>query len=319
MDIGIIISSLQSHSALLPVMRAASFLGVLEFYLLVLPAVYWCFDRRLGLRLPLILMFSQGLNEALKAAFHLPRPCWVNPLARTFSGEASFGLPSAHAQNAVCVWGMIAGYSRKAWVSVAALLLIALIGISRLYLGVHFPVDVMAGWLIGALILAAFLLLDRPVSERLRDLSLPRQMAVSLLASLGLLAAYYLAVASLGDWQMPEAWVKNALDKGAVPTPLNPQGALTAAGMVWGIGLGAAVLQNRGGFDSLGPARERLLRYAIGMALLVLIWYGLGELGHGLALAQIYAFYYLRAFLAGAFVAGAAPLLFVKLGLADKA
>jgi membrane-associated phospholipid phosphatase len=63
-------------------MLFATFLGSIEFFLLLLPAVYWCYDRRLVMRLALILIFSQGLNEILKVAFHSPRPYWVSPQYR---------------------------------------------------------------------------------------------------------------------------------------------------------------------------------------------------------------------------------------------
>ncbi|NPV63793.1 MAG: phosphatase PAP2 family protein [Methanotrichaceae archaeon] len=318
MDTGLIILSLQSHPGLLPFMRAASLLGVLELYLLILPAVYWCFDRRLGLRMALILVVSQSINYALKAAFHLPRPYWVIPEVKAFSGEASFGLPSGHAQNAVCVWGMLACYARASWVRAVLLLLIALISVSRLYLGVHFPGDVLAGWAIGALILLLFMVLDRPVSNWLGGRSLAGQVGASLLASLALLSAYALAQASLGEWQTPEVWIENALKSGVALDPLNPEGILAAAGMVLGIGTGAAVLQGRGNFDPHGPAAKCLLRYVLGMIILALTWYGLGALAHGLDSPMAHIMYYLRSLLAGAFVAGAAPLLFVKLGLAEK-
>jgi membrane-associated phospholipid phosphatase len=310
----------QSLPSLLPFMLFFSFLGSIEFFLLFMPAVYWCYDRRLGMRLALILIFSQGLNEILKVAFHSPRPYWVSPDIKVMSTYDNFGMPSGHAQDSVCVWGMLAFHVGRAWAFAAALMLILLIGLSRIYLNAHFPIDVIAGWAFGALILLAFLRLDSPVSERLQRLGYGKQILVSFLASLCLPALYAVAMASLGSWQVPAAWNANALAAtGAAINPINPKGIVEASGMIFGIGLGYVLQKRRGGFAAGGPLDKRLLRYALGMVLLAFVWYGLGEVGHDRRSLVFYALSYLRALLAGAWVAGGAPLAFVRLGLADAA
>ncbi|HMN61370.1 MAG TPA: phosphatase PAP2 family protein, partial [Anaerolinea sp.] len=83
-----------------------TFLGTENFYLLVMPALYWCVDAGLGLRIGLILTVSGSVNAMLKLAFHTPRPYWVDPHVQAWSTEASFGLPSGHAQNAAAIWGL---------------------------------------------------------------------------------------------------------------------------------------------------------------------------------------------------------------------
>jgi membrane-associated phospholipid phosphatase len=310
----------QSLPALLPFMIFFSFLGSVEFFLLVLPAVYWCYDLRLGMRLALILIFSQGLNEILKLAFHSPRPYWVSPDIVVQGAYGNFGLPSGHAQDSVCVWGMLAFHIRRTWAFAAALMLILLIGLSRIYLNAHFPLDVVAGWVFGALILMAFLGLESPVSERLQRLGYEGQILVSFLASLCLLALYALSWASLGGWQMPADWSANALTAtGVAITPFSSEGVIETSGMIFGIGLGYVLQKRQGGFATGGPLDKRLLRYALGMVLLALIWYGLDGVGQGQGTMVFYALSYLRALLAGAWVAGVAPLAFKRLGLADAA
>jgi hypothetical protein len=297
-----------------------SFLGSIEFFLLFLPAVYWCYDQRLGLRLALILIFSQGLNEILKLAFHSPRPYWISPDIKVRGAYSNFGVPSGHAQDSVCVWGMLAFHARRAWAFAAALMLILLIGLSRIYLNAHFTIDVIIGWFFGILILLAFLSLESPVSKRLQRLGYEGQVLVSFLASLCLLALYALARASLGGWQMPVEWNANALTAtGVAIHPFSPEGIIETSGMVFGIGLGYVLQKRQGGFAAGGPLDKRLLRYALGMVLLALVWYGLGDTGNGRGPLIFYALSYLRALLAGAWVAGGAPLAFKRLGLADAA
>ena len=139
-------------------MEIFSFLGKEEFFILLLPILYWCVDSHLGIRVGLILMMSTSLNDTLKLALHGPRPYWYSSEVNGLAEETSFGAPSGHAQNAMVIWGMIAASLRKWWGWLIAGLLIFFIGFSRLYLGVHFPVDIAAGaflgWGIGTLAIA---------------------------------------------------------------------------------------------------------------------------------------------------------------------
>ncbi len=310
--------SWQSLPDLSSLMLFASFLGSIDLFLLILPAVYWCYDPRLGIRLALILIFSQGLNEILKMAFHSPRPYWISPGVNVLGSYGNFGLPSGHAQDSVCAWGMLAFHARRAWASIAALILILLIGISRVYLNAHFPIDVIAGWAFGALILLAFLGLESPVSKRLQRIGSRGQILASFLTSLCMLALYAVALASIDNWQMPASWADNALAiTGIAIDPFSPEEVVEASGMVFGVGLGYALLQRRGGFKAGGRLGMRFLRYLLGMVLLGVIWYGAGEVLHDSSPLVPYALFYLRALLASAFAVGVAPLIFVILGLAD--
>src|SRR5210317_1943862 len=106
---------------LLGPMKFFSFLGTEDFYLLVLPLVYWGYDAALGLRLGLMIALTSGINTIFKFAFHLPRPYWVNTDVQALAAETSFGAPSGHAQNALTFWGTWSTYARKAWVWVVAI------------------------------------------------------------------------------------------------------------------------------------------------------------------------------------------------------
>lgn len=105
---------LQHYIWLSPIMGLATSIGSIEFYLLLISAIYWCLDSRLGFRLGQILMLSQGLNDSLKIAFHAPRPYWISQKVVSFAGYTSFGIPSGHSQNAVCIWGYLAAPLRNA-------------------------------------------------------------------------------------------------------------------------------------------------------------------------------------------------------------
>ena len=310
---------LQTQAWALPIMKLASFLGTEEFYLLIMPAVYWCLDKRLGFRLGLMLVLSNGLCDSLKVAFHTPRPYWVSREVNAWGSEISFGLPSAHAQNAVAFWGPLASHIKipRAWA--AALLLILLIGLSRIYLGVHFAEDVVYGWALGFFLLGAFLLTEKWAEDKLIGLDLRIQVIVSLLASFGLLALYALARLTMEGWQMPTFWAANALvATGNAIDPLNPKITLTSAGMLFGLGAGYALMQSRAPFRVPGGSRLRAACYLLGMFGLLMIWYGLGELRQGQTAALVSGVYYLRAAVAGIWVALLAPMLFLRMGMMER-
>ena len=142
---------------LISIMKALTFLGDTEFYLLVMPLLYWCIDLALGIRIGVILLASGSLNTILKFAFGWPRPFWISPQVDPVVGAEGFGFPSGHAQNAASIWGLFAVSRPQRWQKIIALGLIFLIGLSRIILGVHFTHDVLGGWVIGLVLLSLFL------------------------------------------------------------------------------------------------------------------------------------------------------------------
>jgi membrane-associated phospholipid phosphatase len=309
-----LIQALQTQAAWLETpMQFFSFLGQPEFYLLVIPILYWCWDPRLGLRLGLLMGISGGLNEALKVVFHLPRPYWVSPEVRALVNYPSFGLPSAHAQGSMALWGLIAIDARRWWLSAFAVALIFLIGASRVVLGVHFPIDVIAGWAIGAVVLLGFLALEEPVGRRVAALPLSRQVLVAFAGSLALALASFAALAALGDWEVPASWAAGALERsGESIHPLFLRDAVTASGLFFGFAAGAAAEHHRGSMCVVGKGSIRLLRYIFGIAVTGAIWFGLGLLVPPDPDSAIYLCQYLRAAAAGAWVSFGAPAVFAR-------
>lgn len=315
MDANLILQGLGEW--LMAPMSFFTFLGTEQFYLLIAPAILWCLDAGLGLRMGLGLSISVLVNSILKITFHAPRPYWVSERVLALAAETSFGAPSAHAQNAVVVWGLLAAWIGKAWAWVAAALLMLMIGLSRIYLGVHFLSDVVLGWLVGALVLWAILLLERPLLDWLGRRSIGQRIAAALAASLALVLLGWLARSALGDWQTPPDWITLAMraPEAEPPAPLALSGLVSQAGIFFGLALGGILLQRQGGFDARGPALQRVLRYLIGLAGVLILYMGLGEIfPRGESLVP-YLLRYLRYGLIGLWVAYLAPWLFVRLRL----
>lgn len=134
-------------------------------------------DRRRAALLVALLVGAAGLTTTLKAAFALPRPptaavppplslpAALQPVYEWAATADSFGFPSGHAVTATVLWGGFAWAldrgRRRTRLAVAGGA-VALVGFSRLALGVHYLVDVVAGVAVGLVYLAAVLRLGSP-------------------------------------------------------------------------------------------------------------------------------------------------------------
>ncbi len=300
-------------------MRLLALMGQQEFFLVVMPAIFWCLDAGAGLRTGAMLLLGSSLNCFLKILFHTPRPFWYSPQVKALSSETTFGMPSGHAQNAAGIWGLLAALVHKRWAWITALAVIFAIGVSRVYLGMHFPSDVVAGWLLGAALVWLFLRLDAPVTRWLKSLPFNSQIILGFAVSLALIGLFYLTTWSVRGVSVPWAWVLNAsnADPHHPMNPLDPEGTFSAAGVWFGLSVGAAWHWRRGWFDARGSLNQRLLRYLMGVAGVGILYAGLGLLFPRSADFIGYAFRYLRYFLIGIWVAGGAPYLFIRFGLAQ--
>lgn len=303
------------------IMKALSFLGQEEFFLVLMPFLYWCVDARLGLRVGMMLLLSNGVNGFLKVTFAGPRPYWLESSVEGVIGESSFGIPSGHAQIAASVWGYLAALIRKRGFTIVAILIIFLIGLSRLFLGVHFLRDVLSGWLIGALLVLLFIRLEPAFVRTISKWSF-RQKMLGILAGCTLLLIIFLVPFWLRDsYLLPQTWLNNALADvpDVTPYPLSRDGVFTVIGTILGMLFGYTWFTHRYGvFNTEGSPPVVLLRFVLGLAGVLVLWFGLGQLfprsedliGYGLRL--------FRYTLIGLWVSAVAPMIFMALKLAKR-
>ena len=298
-------------------MQAFSFLGNEMFFLLIMPAIYWSFDPLLGFRAGMMLVISGGLNSALKMFFHTPRPYWVDPNIKAFSAEASFGLPSGHAQTAASIWGMLGKLIHKKGSLIIAAIVIFLIGLSRIYLGVHFLHDVLTGWLIGILILIIYLKLEKPIGLWLQKRTLLAQVLYAFLFSACILILGLAAQSTSSSWSVPAEWISLAVAaSGKAPDPYNLEGVLTIAGVAFGFTAGFAWWRSKNGFEQIPSGTgKRLARYGIGLTGILVHYLGLGAIFPDEPFLLGAALRYLRYALIGAWVTALAPWCFNQLHL----
>lgn len=317
-----IIQWFQSLGAwLTPIMQLFTFLGGVQFYLLLAPIILWCIDATLGFRLAIYLMLSESMVSSLKMAFHGPRPYWYSSNVKVLgAAEGNFGAPSGHAQNAVVVWGGLAQRikARAAWI--IAIIIMFLIGVSRIYLAVHFPHDVLLGWIFGAIILIVLLRLEKPVASWIKKYNTAIQVLLTFLFSLILVLLTFLAQLPLRSWSLPLEWVNNAhlaFPSESAINPLSYHNVLTGPGALFGLAAGWIWISSLGGFTTHDPWLKLVLRYILGVIGVLILYVGLGSLFPDVDTLPSYAWRYIRYAVLGFWATGFAPWLFVKLKLAS--
>ena len=129
-------------------------------FLAIAIVFFWCTDKKRGYLILLTGLVGTVINQALKLIFKIPRP-WVKDPAFSFVGDANveatgYSFPSGHTQNTAGTFGAIAVTSGKKWVKIACVVIIVLVSFSRMYLGVHTPLDVGVSLLIAASLVLLF-------------------------------------------------------------------------------------------------------------------------------------------------------------------
>lgn len=283
----VIIFIQQFHGPVLDaVVRGITFLGEEQFYLLFLTALVWAVNFRMGAGLAVAFLLSAYVNSIVKDTLALPRPFELDPSVGIDTARGG-GLPSGHAQNGFVVWGGLAVWGQRRWLWVVAVAVIVLLGFSRIYLGVHFPTDVLGGYAIGAVLLWLYLRFQQAVPDAVRGLPLAGQIGVTVLVPIVL------------------ALVWTTAD------------TVSAMGTLAGLGVGLVLKHRYVPFDAGGPGWQRAIRFLVGAAGLLVFYVGLSALfpREGEALYAVFRFF--RFGLLGAWVSLGAPWIFRRLKLAQ--
>lgn len=112
--------------------------------------LYWCINKKAGQRTLFALCGSLNINAGVKNFVKMPRPIGTEGLESLRVETATgYSFPSGHTQTATTFWTSMMCLFRKAWIYIVGILMILGAGISRLYLGVHWPMDVIVGWVFG--------------------------------------------------------------------------------------------------------------------------------------------------------------------------
>jgi membrane-associated phospholipid phosphatase len=297
-------------------MHILSFFGTEDFLLLLVPFLFWCVDSGLGARLMFLVVISNFVNVLLKWLFHLPRPYWVDARVKALEVEPSYGLPSGHTQNATVGWGYLAVRINRWWMWLISALIITGVAVARVALGMHYVGDVIGGVIAGVIMLVAFVLLEPRVTRWLAPKPIGFQIAMAFLASLAMLVIGLLVRSAIGGFTDPIGWAQLSAQAGALNAPLNLDIHIANAAIVFGAGMGLALLKRSGGFNAQGPWSKRLARLALGLIVLIILRFGLGAIFPSEPEVTGAIFRYVRYVILLLWATWLGPLTFVKLRLA---
>jgi membrane-associated phospholipid phosphatase len=136
----------------------------LYFPLFLIPVVWVGISPKWGLRVALLNIASTLINDCLKYFLDLPRPIADFPDLAMITFQSP-GFPSGGAQTAALMGGFLIYAWKSRWAWVIAIPYMLLVSFSRLYLGVHYPMDVVGGFAIGLAILFIYIKTIRHIEK----------------------------------------------------------------------------------------------------------------------------------------------------------
>lgn len=274
-------------------------------FLILLPLIYWCFQKDAGKRLMQMMLVSFLINIWFKAFWARPRPYQVTVTGKPAVVPAlaplnSHGIPSGHTQGAVTLLGFFAREVKNRLFTFIMILLMILTGLSRLVHGMHFPQDVVAGAILGIIVLFLYPEIERKAEQIANNLALPMKVIFALILLAGLLLFFKISITD------PKAY-----------------NSYTALATVYTTGLIGFSLETRYiRFSTRGTLFVKIFRLITGMIVTFALYTGLKILFQLISSnEQSMLFFTLRIIrysLLGLWISAGAPAIFIKLKIARR-
>ena len=172
-------------------------LGEETVFLAVAIIMFWCFSKYGGYYMLTAGFFGTMVNQFLKLTCRVPRPWVKDPnftIVEAARAEATgYSFPSGHTQSVTTTLGCAARFGRKVLLRIVCVVLILLTALSRMYLGVHTPADVLVSLVVGAVLVFGFYPVFRNAEKK------PGPMYVSMLV-LALCSVAFVLFVELNVW-----------------------------------------------------------------------------------------------------------------------
>ena len=245
-------------------MLAVTQLGDESAFLVIALVMFWCVDKRRGYYLMSVGFVGTIFNQFMKLWFRIPRP-WVldenfSILEQAREGAGGYSFPSGHTQSSVGTYGSIAYTTKDKVVRIICIVLAFVVPFSRMYIGVHTPLDVLTA----AAIAIAVILLLYPIVMRRDGKYIPY-----LLAGMTVLAVGY--VLFVERYPFPGDINQSNLVSGT-------ENAYTLLGAVLGMIVVYVVDTKWLNFRTNGVWWVQILKIAGGLALVLVVKSGTKEL-----------------------------------------
>ena len=242
-------------------MLAVTTLGEETAFLVLGLIIFWCVDKRKGYYVMTVGFLGTISNQILKLACRVPRPWVLDPdftiLEQAREAASGYSFPSGHTQTAVGTFGAVAVFSERKWLRWLCVLLAALVGFSRMYVGVHTLSDVLMGAGMACFLIS---LLRKPVLQGGN-----REMKTVFITAIGAALLFFLYV---NFWKFPEDMDPHNMESGL-------KNAYTMLGCTVGMAICYVYDRNKLNFPVKAVWWAQILKSVIGLALVLAVKEGL--------------------------------------------
>lgn len=242
-------------------MEIITHLGAETAFLVTALIIFWCVDKRQGYYILSVGFVGTIVNQFMKLWFRIPRPFELDPnfqcLPSAKPGATGFSFPSGHTQSSVGTFGGIANSTKNKWVRIVAIAIAVLVPFSRMYVGVHTPLDVSVAALIALVLTFAF----KPIVYGKGGKYIPIMLIV-----MSVLAVGYLCFVEL--YQFPADVNMERLESGI-------ESAYTLLGALLGLILVYYVDEKMLHFSTKAVWWAQILKVLIGLGLVLAVKEGL--------------------------------------------
>ncbi len=245
------------------IMQTITYLGDELLFIVLALLVFWCVDKKEGYYLLFVGFFGTLLNQFLKLLCRVPRPWEKDPnftiVEAARAGADGYSFPSGHTQSVTGTLGGIARWHKGKALRIVCIVFLLLTAFSRMYLGVHTPLDVGVSLVIGAILVFGFYPIVNKASEA------PKKMYF-LIGTMLVLSFVFVLYANLttfpadAEWENIESGRKNSY---------------SLFGALLGFAIAYPIEHKRIRFSTQGGLRAQLCKLILGLALLLAVKEGL--------------------------------------------
>ena len=236
-------------------------LGEETAFLVIALIVFWCVDKKKGYYVMAVGFLGTMLNQILKLACRVPRPWVQDPnftiLEQAREAAAGYSFPSGHTQSAVGTFGCLAATAEKKWWRNLCILLAFLVAFSRMYIGVHFPSDVLVGAGMACMLVA---LLKKPALEGKHN---SLKLVIALMLAVSLVFLLYVSL-----WHFPADMDAHNMESGT-------KNAYTMIGSISGVAIVYLVERKYINFPEKAVWWVQIIKIVVGLLLVLAVKEGL--------------------------------------------
>jgi len=237
-------------------------MGEEVFFLAIAILFYWCISKRQGYYILITGVVGSVINQWLKILCRIPRP-WIidpnfKPVGDAVAEATGYSFPSGHTQNIAGTWGCIGRYNKQKWVKILSVSIILLVAFSRMYLGVHTPLDVTVSLGVAAALVFAFHFVFR--TEQSVNKYMFWVMIGSVVFSIGFIIYTFL---------LPESGFATEADLANLLSA--KKNAATLTGCLFGLALVYPLDRYVIKFDTKGRWYSQAIKFIAGIAVVLLI------------------------------------------------